>query len=58
MLAYLEYFYHLYKGKIRVMRMLRGVSYVTNQRLSLETDDYTGISTGTGASHEPREHKF
>jgi len=22
------------------------------------TDHYTGMSTGTGASHDPREHKF
>ncbi|HEY9492915.1 MAG TPA: hypothetical protein VIP56_13085 [Nitrososphaeraceae archaeon] len=48
-----------------------GTHYVTNQRLSLETikemcqsedvlevtGDYTGTPTGTGASHEPREHK-
>jgi hypothetical protein len=48
-----------------------GTHYVTNQRLSLETlaemsqsedvlevtGDYIGTPTGTGASHEPREHK-
>jgi hypothetical protein len=48
-----------------------GTHYVTNQRLTLETleeisrsedvlevtGDYTGTPTGTGASHEPREHK-